>query len=248
MKHACHPNELAHDWTLSPDERALLVNKTGATRLGFALLLKLFQRDGRFPERRKEIAEPIVSYLAQQVGISPDNYSAVDWSERTQRQHRAQIRDYCGFRLFGAPDEPEFVIWLSERVTTANPEAEALKLAAYSHLRPQHIEPPRSERLRRLLGEAVRQREHQLIAATMAQLSAPVCAALDALIQTSTPDAEDSTMNQASLFPVRSELATLKEDAGAVKVETVLEEIEKLKQLRSLGLPETCFATCPPSW
>jgi len=50
MKPDCHPNELALYWTLSQDERALLANKTGATRLAFTLLLKLFQRDGRFPE------------------------------------------------------------------------------------------------------------------------------------------------------------------------------------------------------
>src|SRR6266545_1297605 len=245
MKPDWHPNELALYSTLSQDERALLANKTGATRLGFALLLKLFQRDGRFPERREEIAGNIVTYLAQQVGVSPDVYLAVDWSERTQRQQRAQIREYCGFRVFGAQDEGEFVAWLSARVTTPNSEAETLKLAAYSHLRAQHIEPPRPERLRRLLREAVRQREHQLIAATAAQLSAPVCAALDALIRTSTPDEDDSSMEQASLFPIRSELATLKEDAGPVKVETVLEEIEKLKQLRSIGLPEDLFRDVP---
>lgn len=79
------PNELAHNWTLSQEERALLANKTGVTRLGFALLLKIFQRDGRFPERREDMAESTVTYLAQQVGVSPDDYFAVDWSERTQR-------------------------------------------------------------------------------------------------------------------------------------------------------------------
>src|SRR5262249_10805292 len=126
-------------WTLSQDERALLANKTGATRLAFALLLKLFQRDGRFPERREEIAGNIVTYLAQQLGVSPDVYLAVDWSERTQRQHRAQIREHCGFRVFGAQDEAEFVTWLRARVTTPNPEAETLKLAAYGHLRAQHL-------------------------------------------------------------------------------------------------------------
>ncbi len=245
MKHECDPHELAHHWTLSADERALLANKTGPTRLSFALLLKIFQRDGRFPVRREDIAEHIVTYLAQQVGVSPEEYAAVDWSERTQRQHRAQVHEYCGFRVFGAQDEPAFVAWLSERVTTPNPEAEALKLAGYDHLRTEHIEPPQPERLRRLLREAVRQREQQVITATRAQLSAPVCAALDMLIRTSTPDEDDSAVDQAALFPIRSELATLKEDAGAVKVETVLEEIEKLKQLRSLGLPEELFRDAP---
>ena len=52
MKQSWHPDELAHHWTLSGDERALLANKTGATRLAFAVLLKTFQFDGRFPERR----------------------------------------------------------------------------------------------------------------------------------------------------------------------------------------------------
>ena len=39
MKPDCHPNELALYWTLSQDEHALLANKTGAGRPGFALLL-----------------------------------------------------------------------------------------------------------------------------------------------------------------------------------------------------------------
>src|SRR6266571_6686004 len=39
MKQFWHPDELARDWTLSRDEHALLANKTGATRLGFAVLL-----------------------------------------------------------------------------------------------------------------------------------------------------------------------------------------------------------------
>ncbi len=82
MRPDCHPNELALYWTLSQDERALLANKTGATRLAFALLLKLFGRDGRFPERRKEIAENIVASLAQQVGVSPDVYLGSSYENR----------------------------------------------------------------------------------------------------------------------------------------------------------------------
>ena len=49
----------------------------------------------------------------------------------------------------------------------------------------------------------------------------------------------EGASDQAALFPIRSELAILKDDAGAVKVDTVLEELAKLRQLRALGLPET---------
>jgi hypothetical protein len=50
------------------------------------------------------------------------------------------------------------------------------------------------------------------------------------------PGVDDS--NQLPLFPARSELAAIKDGTAAVKVETVLDEIAKLKQLRALGLPE----------
>src|SRR5271166_3502245 len=100
MKRAWHPNELAQCWTLSPDELELLGNKTGATRLSFAVLLKAFQFDGRFPDRREDIDGNIVAHLATQTGVPPEAYSEGDWSERTQRYQRAQIRVHCGSRVF----------------------------------------------------------------------------------------------------------------------------------------------------
>ena len=42
------------DWTLLPSEAALLANKTGPTRLGFAVLLKFFQYAARFPLSMQE--------------------------------------------------------------------------------------------------------------------------------------------------------------------------------------------------
>jgi hypothetical protein len=40
-------DELAEHWTLLPDELTHLANETGATRLGFSLLLKAFAYHGR---------------------------------------------------------------------------------------------------------------------------------------------------------------------------------------------------------
>ena len=62
MKQAWHPDELAQHWTLSDDECLLLGEKTGATRLRCAVLLKAFQCDGRFPERREDVAVCIVGF------------------------------------------------------------------------------------------------------------------------------------------------------------------------------------------
>ena len=110
MKQDWDPDELAQHWTLSADERELLGNKTGATRLSFAVLLKSFQMDGRFPDAPEEVAPTVVSHLSTQTGIPSGTFlDDGDWSERTQRHQRAQIREHCGFRLFHVDDERAFV-------------------------------------------------------------------------------------------------------------------------------------------
>ena len=243
MKQDWHPDELAQHWTLSPDERELLGNKTGATRLSFAVLLKSFQFEGRFPERREDVASSIVAHLASQTGVSPDAYSEVDWSERTQRHQSAQISEHCGFRVFRAEDETAFIAWLSERVMSPNPEAETFKIAAYGHLRSQHVEPPATERLRRLLRLAVGQREERLVAEATAQLSAATRKALDTLVKTQTPESP-ADADQMPLFSARSELATVKDDAGAVSVETVLDETPNSNNYARLACPRRCSTTC----
>ena len=40
---------LAEHWSLGDDELPLLDNRTESSRLGFAVLLKFFQLEGRFP-------------------------------------------------------------------------------------------------------------------------------------------------------------------------------------------------------
>ena len=240
MKQDWHPDELAHHWTLSDGERELLANKAGATRLGFAVLLKTFQFEGRFPDRREDVTGSIVAHLAGQVGVSLEAYFEGEWSERTQRHQRAQIREHCGFRPFRTDEEPTFLAWLKERVLSPDPDAEAFKIAAYGHLRAQRLEPPAAERFRRLLRMAVGLREEQLVADIGARLSPATRCALDALVNTQAPG-QPVDADQILLFPIRSELAAVKDDAGVASVETVLDEIAKLRQLRALELHEGLF-------
>jgi Domain of unknown function (DUF4158) len=131
MKQDWHPEELALHWTLSESELELLGAKTGATRLSFAILLKAFQFDGRFPGRREDVAGGVVAHLASQTGVPQEAYFEGEWSERTQRYQRALIREHCGFRAFRAKDESSLIAWVSERVTSPDPEMEALKIGAY---------------------------------------------------------------------------------------------------------------------
>ncbi|MGV9776428.1 DUF4158 domain-containing protein [Streptosporangium sp. NPDC003464] len=57
MRREWELEDLIECWTLNEAEAELLANKSGATRLGFALMLKYFELEGRFP-RREERTEP----------------------------------------------------------------------------------------------------------------------------------------------------------------------------------------------
>ena len=71
MRREWKPEDLVACWTLVEADWELLANKTGATRLGFASLLKFFELEGRFPRHGGEIAKAAVDYVAQQVGVRP---------------------------------------------------------------------------------------------------------------------------------------------------------------------------------
>lgn len=68
--------DLIVDWTLLPTEEAVVDNKRGPARLGFAVLLTFFQREGRFPQRPQDVSPAVVAHWAAQVGIPPEQWRA----------------------------------------------------------------------------------------------------------------------------------------------------------------------------
>ncbi len=62
-------DELVGSWLLVESDRRLVSNKSGPTRLGFALSLKFFEMHGRFPESLDEFDPDVVDFVAEQVGV-----------------------------------------------------------------------------------------------------------------------------------------------------------------------------------
>jgi Domain of unknown function (DUF4158) len=83
MKRQWTRDELADHWTLAPKELELLANKTGATRVGFAVLLKAFILEGRFPPQKHEVPGVVIVHVANQVNVPADLYPRYEWSGRT---------------------------------------------------------------------------------------------------------------------------------------------------------------------
>nr|WP_211210201.1 DUF4158 domain-containing protein [Actinopolyspora halophila] len=96
---------LVESWTLVGDDWRLVGNKSGATRLGFALLLKFFEIEARFPRYGEKVPPQAVGYVAEQVGVDAEEFALYSWCSRSIQDHRAQIRAAFGFREFSRGDE-----------------------------------------------------------------------------------------------------------------------------------------------
>lgn len=237
MKRNWQPEELVEHWTLLNDDLALLANKTEQNRLGFALLLKFFQLEARFPQQSQEIPLVVVDYVARQVGVVPDKYSKYDWQGRTIKYHRAQIREFLGFREATIADAKVMTQWLAQQVLAYDLKPEHLESAAMARWRELKIEPLTQERNERIVRSAIRTFEKQFFAHTFTQLSTVTKQQFDQLLDTGISEKDIATSNNEP-----SGFSFLKSDPGRLGVDTFQKEVDKLQLLRQLELPPELFS------
>ncbi len=232
MKRQWTTEELVELWTLQAEDLAWLANKTGATRLGFAVLLKYFQHEGRFPQSRHEVPGVIVTYLATQLGLAPDLSLQYDWQGRSIKEHRAQVRTALGVRESTVADAEAITVWLVEHTLPQEHQDERLREALYQRYRDLHLEPPTPERVTRLIRSARHTFEQQFYATTAAKLPAATKSALEGLLAEEADDTSES--GEITLLQLR-------QDPGRVGLTTMLAEMAKLRRIRALGLPPDLF-------
>ena len=234
MRREWDPEDLIACWTLVDDDWALVGNKTAATRLGFAALLKFFELEARFPRHGGEVPRAAVDYLAKQVNVEPSLFDEYAWSGRTIEYHRAQIRAALGFHEPTVEDEDNLAVWLAEDVCPVELSEDRLREALLARCRAERMEPPASSRGERILGAARSAFERQFTARITGRLSAPAMERLEQLV-----------LEESSVVAVGGGggfLAELKADPGQLGLETLLKELEKLELVRALGLPSDLFA------
>ncbi len=229
-------------WTLRAADRALLGNKTGATRLGFAVLLKLFQAEGRFPRRPEDVPVAAVEAIAGQVGVAAAAWQGYDWRGRTIEYHRAQIRAALGFREATLDDAEALGRWLDGQALALERRPDRLLVAARERCRSQHLEPPSPERLERLVRSVLRQHEEAFCAALLARLPPKTVAGLDALLRPPDPGEAGGNDDEPSSAPP---LLALRSGTGQASLQSVGEEAAKLTRIRSVNLPSGLFDSVP---
>jgi hypothetical protein len=231
------PEDLIASWTLVKADWELVANKTGATRLGFSVLLKFFEIDGRFPEYAAEVPEAAVGYVAEQLKVDPALFGKYELSSRAATNHRVQIREELGFRECTKADQAELAAWLARALCPTEFRREQLRGAVLARCGATGLEPPSYGQVSRLVNSAVHQFEDHFTRDIESRLDAAAGVAdrLEALAGLG-DHAQGSVAGGGERF-----LYELKTDPGPLGTETFRREVVKLERTRSLGLPEQLF-------
>jgi TnpA family transposase len=222
-------DELVATWTLVSADWELVGNKTGATRLGFALVLKFFEREARFPTGPSEFSDVVIEFVARQVNVASGELGGYVWGERSARGHRSQIRESFGFRICTRTDEEAVIDWLAVEACPIDQRSDYLLSALASRCRSLKIEPP--GRTERILGSARAAFEKSFCDQTLSRMDLERIDAIERLVA----DATEIGL-----------LAELKSDPGQLGLETLLREITKLNMVRSLNIPVKLFDSASP--
>lgn len=244
MKRHWELEDLIDHFTIILNEIPLIGSKTQETKLGFAVLLKFFQYEARFPNSKNEIPKVVVQYIAKQIEVSENLFEKYDMSGRTYYSHKAQIREYYKFREPTASDSDFMAEWLSKQVFYNDADIENLKEEAYNKFRDLHIEPPSVERMERLIKSAIHSCESQFFQETYNKLSKEHFIKMDNLISSLTSLDESQDVLNTDIDDNLS-FSELRSDAGRIGLDSILKEVMKLKIINQLDLPQDLFNAIP---
>ncbi|EJR29172.1 Tn3 family transposase [Bacillus mycoides] len=243
MKQYWTQEELIEHFTFLPNEIRLIGNKTGETRLGFAVLLKFYQYQARFPLQKQEIPEAIINYIAKQLKLNSDLFERYKWSGRTFVYHRVQIRDFFGFREGTEKDIQDMTKWLIKKVADYNMETTPLKDIVYAEYRRRKIEPSTDEKIERLVRSAIYTYEQHFFKGIYKRLSETSITRMDTLVNQWTEIENKYVEEQKEDENI--DFRKINMGPGPANRKTLLLEIKKFKELRMLQLPNDLFRNIP---
>lgn len=248
MKRQWDEAELDEHWTLTAEEHALLPGRTAHGRFGFAMLLKYFQYESRFPDSRREVPAEVVRHLAEQLAMPIKALDDFDWQGRTAKRQRTEILSWLGIRRMTGTDWDALALWLRAELLPGDYSLGQLTERTDDWLRSQGLESPGTHRLDRLLRAEAHAYESRLLTDIADHISGTSRTALDRMLGAA-DDGVDELESGDTPAPEREiSFSHLRRDAGRVSLETLLQELAKLNAIRELALPTVTLTTVPPKW
>lgn len=151
MKRRWRQDELSEMFTLTPSEHELVKGQMDHSRLGFAVQLKLFELNRRFPEGPDEVPREVARFLTRQLNVSVKDFDQYDWDGRTIVRHRRRIRELLGFQVFSTVHFDQLVQWLCSEVLPRQTRYAHLDEATRKFLEQRRLEQPSADRLKRAI-------------------------------------------------------------------------------------------------
>lgn len=220
-------------YNLSDDELVLAKTKnTDKNRLGFAVLLKYFQLESRYPKHSKFIDPLMLNTISNQLNISPSVINQFDWEGRSTKRFRQEIRELLGYRKVTSNDTHDFGAWLFKNVFPHAIKRSQRIEHAYTYFRNKKIEPFTSKELERHISSFHNEFEQKLFESIYAKLNETTKLLMDELLSEDTESCDDETNNDSEI-----KFRHLKMDIPGARLKNVLRAIQKIDCLKQLDLP-----------
>lgn len=238
MKRNWSDPELDEVWLLSAPELQLLKHKIASNRLTFALQLKHLNSENRFFEAPSEIAPSVLAFVARQLAVHPKLLAGYDPESRTAKRDRTEIRKYLGWRQATDADHAAMAEWLEAEVLPDAPDAKRLDDIALSWYRERKIEISAAINRDRFIRAAVNSFETEFFESCASKLTKHARASIDDLLNTSIGGEDTDSPSDPS---DNVSLRTLKADPRRPGVDSIQQEIAKLRRVDQLKLPTDLF-------
>ena len=128
-------------WVLTPADLVLVLTKSSANRLGFALLLLFYRIHGRFPPSLAGIDAETIARVARQLGVEHGLQDLHDLADRTWKRHRAGIRTLSGLREATVADAGRLEAWLCDQTSSIGGSPDRLTALVEARCLELSIEP-----------------------------------------------------------------------------------------------------------
>lgn len=231
-------------WALALAERELVMTKSRANRLGFAILLTFFRERGRFPRDESEVEPQGIAALSKQLDVPTPVDGEAFLTGRTTERLRAEIRVRFGFREATVADAEMLTAWLRDHVAgEVGGKIEPMIERLEAHCRELAIEPPTADRVERIARTALHAHEERFHATVYERLSPETRERLNALLRPDRVGGDDSAQDDAA-GSAPAVLLKLRGSPGRPSLASMQDELAKLELIRQIDLPADLFDHC----
>lgn len=216
--------ELIRHYTFSEKDLSLILQHRGShNRLGFAIQLCYLRYPGHALPVNDTPPQQLLQMTAQQVNVDPAVWPHYAERAETRREHLSELQAAFGFEPFSVIHYRNYLQWLADTAMQTD-KGIVLATAVLQDLRKKQIIIPPIDVIERLCKAAITQGTRHIYNNLAGSLDKKQCVQLDALL---------GMRPQTQI----SEMAWLRQPAGAPKAKHLLEHIERLQSIKSLDLP-----------